>query len=58
MNIEQEIDTLRNQRWLKEMSRVYSMLQDVVKEEYETTLEQFLCDYYGLKKDLDKKEGL
>lgn len=54
MNIEQKIDALGNQRWLKDMSRVYSMLQDVVKEEYDTTLEQFLCDYYEL---LKKKDG-
>ena len=56
MNIEQEINTLRDERWLKDMSRVYSMLQDVVKEEYDTTLEQFLMDYYGLTKQLNKKE--
>lgn len=51
MNIEQEINTLRDERWLKDMSRVYAMLQDVVKEEYETTLEQFLMDYYDLNKN-------
>ena len=54
MNIEQEIDALRYQRWLKDMSRVYNMLQNVVQEEIGTTLEQFLTDYYGL---LNKKEG-
>jgi len=51
--IEQEIKVLRQQRWLKDMDRVYSMLQNVTKEEYDTTLEQFLVDYYGLKKQLD-----
>jgi hypothetical protein len=56
--IEQEIKVLRQQRWLKDMEGVYNMLQNVVKEEYDTTLEQFLMDYYGLKKELDEKEGL
>ena len=56
--IEQEINVLRQQRWLKDMEGVYNMLQKVVKEEYDTTLEQFLMDYYGLKKELDEKEGL
>ncbi len=52
--IEQEMNVLRQQRWLKDMEGVYNMLQNVVKEEYDTTLEQFLMDYYGLKKELDK----
>jgi hypothetical protein len=51
MNIEQEINTLRDERWLQDMSRVYSRLQDIIKEEYDTTLEQFLMDYYGLSKN-------
>jgi hypothetical protein len=50
MNIQQEIETLREQRWLEDMDRVYSILQNVVREEYETSLEQFLMDYYALKK--------
>lgn len=48
MNIE---STSEEQMWLQDMSRVYSRLQDIVKEEYETTLEQFLMDYYGLSKN-------
>jgi hypothetical protein len=56
--IEQEINVLRQQRWLKDMEGVYNMLQNVTKKEYDTTLEQFLMDYYGLKKELDEKEGL
>ena len=56
--IEQEMNVLRQQRWLKDMEGVYNMLQNVTKKEYDTTLEQFLMDYYGLKKELDEKEGL
>jgi GTP cyclohydrolase FolE2 len=52
MTIQEKIDILRDQRWLEDMSRVYGMLQNVVQEEYSTSLEQFLMDYYALKKKL------
>lgn len=53
-NIAEEIDNIRDVKWFKDLTSVYSKLEEIVRDEYDTSLEQFLIDYYELKTKLSK----
>ena len=53
-NIAEEIEKIRDVKWCKDLSSVYSKLEEIVRDEYDTSLEQFLIDYYELKTKLSK----
>jgi hypothetical protein len=53
-NIQQEIESLRMQRYFKDMTNIYNKLVNIVDDELGTSVEQFLLDYYELKKELMK----
>lgn len=53
-NIAEEIEKIRDVKWFKDLSSVYSKLEEIVRDEYDTSLEQFLIDYYELKTKLSK----
>jgi hypothetical protein len=50
----EEIENIRDVKWFKDLSSVYSKLEEIVRDEYDTSLEQFLIDYYELKNKLIK----
>lgn len=52
MSIQEELDQVKKTKWLKDMEYVKAKLDAIVKDEYDTSLEQFLMDYYQLKKEL------
>jgi hypothetical protein len=54
-NIQQEIETLRLKRYFKDMDSIYNKLVNIVDDELGTSVEQFLLDYYELKKELESK---
>jgi hypothetical protein len=54
-NIQQEIESLRMQRYFKDMTSIYNKLVNIVDDELGTSVEQFLLDYYELKKELESK---
>lgn len=51
-SIEKELQTIRMQKFFKDMDNVYKQLDNIVQDEMDTSLEQFLVDYYELKKSL------
>lgn len=53
-DITKELNQVRNERFFKDLQEVYNKLESIVKDEYDTSLEQFLHDYYTLKKELNK----
>jgi hypothetical protein len=52
--ITKEFQNVRDVKWFKDLSSVYSRLEEIVREEYDTSLEQFLIDYYELKTKMSK----
>ena len=52
MSIQEEITQIREERWLKDMESIKAKLDALVQDELDTSLEQFLHDYYELKKKL------
>ena len=52
MSIQEELNQVKKTKWLKDMEYVKAKLDTIVKDEYDTSLEQFLMDYYELKKEL------
>jgi len=52
MSIQEELNQVKKEKWLKDLESVKAKLDAVVREEYDTSLEQFLHDYYELKKEL------
>ena len=53
-HITQEFQKMRDVRWFKDLSSVYSKLEEIVRDEYDTSLEQFLFDYSELKTKMSK----
>ena len=53
-DIKVEIEKLRLERYFKDMNNVYKKLEKVVQDEVDTSLEQFLIDYFEIKKIFDK----
>lgn len=51
-SIEKELQTIKMQKFFKDMDNVYKQLDNIVQDEMDTSLEQFLVDYYELKKSL------
>jgi len=54
MSIQEELNQVKKEKWLKDMQYIITKLENIVKDEYDTSLEQFLYDYYELKKELNK----
>lgn len=52
--IEQEIQKIKEEKFFKELQRVYDKLEQVVKDECDTSIEQFFYDYITTKKNLNK----
>ena len=51
-SIEKELQTIRMEKFFKDMDNVYKQLDKIVQDEMDTSLEQFLVDYCELKKSL------
>jgi len=50
-NILSEVKELRLKRYIQDLDEVYNKLNSLVRDELDTSLEQFLVDYYELKKN-------
>lgn len=49
-NIHEEIEQLRMDRYIQDLDHIYMHLNQIVREELDTSLEEFLIEYYKLKK--------
>ena len=52
--IQQEIENIKEEKFFKDLQRVYNKLEQVVKDECDTSIEQFFYDYITTKKNLNK----
>lgn len=50
MNIQEEIEQTRNEKWLKQMQKTMDKIEQLVKEEEDTSFENFIICYIELKK--------
>jgi hypothetical protein len=50
-NVLSEISELRLKRYIQDLDEVYNKLNALVRDELDTSLEQFLVEYYELKKN-------
>ncbi len=50
MSIQEKIEKVREEKFFKDLSNVYNKLEQIVKDECDTSLEQFFYEYITLKK--------
>lgn len=54
-DIQQELDTVRDKQWMKDMQEIYNKVEKLILDEADTSLEMFFMTYFELKKKLENK---